>query len=697
MKERIYRVLRDVFGFADFKPGQRAVIEHLTSGQDALVVMATGAGKSLCYQLPAIVRPGMGLVVSPLVALMQQQTRRLAQLGVRVACLHSGLDWREERDIESQMKAGELDLLFMSPERACSRSMQRILRGLELSLVAIDEAHCVWQWGFDFRPEYGQLRTLLDELPGVPRIALTATASPECREAIVDQLNLRQAKVFESSIDRPNLFLWMQPRKQAVEQLWTFIQSRHRNHAGIVYCQTRKQVEQTAVFLRARGLSVASYHAGLTPEQRRRTEDDFLSGDVAVIVATIAFGMGIDKPDVRFVAHMALPRSIEAYYQEIGRAGRDGKPADAWLLYGLKDLQMQLRWIQDSGAPAGRKSLERALSQRLLALALSHECRRKHLLEAFGEQATDACGHCDNCVWPIRAEDAREEAKKALSAVFRVGQGSGVGHLVRVLRGSLNRAVRERHHHELSVFGIGAEHSETWWQLFFLRLWAAGAIDFHGEHADCVRLLPACKPLLAGRVEVLFAAPRSHAVRHYTANPLHDEPVVTDIIEPLRQLRLRLAEEYGVPVYEVLNDVQMQELSRSCPQDMGALVSIPGFSKLKRDRYGPAILEVIEKYRERCRGEVQEWVRRWGDGWPDCVVDGCKEKEWTLSEFLHHVQRWATAGVSGLEVFLPDAEQLEAIENLDPMWASAWRGWLAADGLAVVERYLNTTEEKTAS
>ncbi|RMH36246.1 MAG: RecQ family ATP-dependent DNA helicase, partial [Gammaproteobacteria bacterium] len=553
-------VLHDVFGFTDYRPGQKAVIEHVLSGGDALVVMATGAGKSLCYQLPALARPGTGWVISPLVALMEQQQRRLHAIGVRAACLHSGMSWQEEQDVLAALSAGAIDILFTSPERAMSWELRRALQRIDLSVIAIDEAHCIWQWGFDFRPEYARLGEVLDAFPRVPKVALTATASPDCQQAILDKLGLHDARTFIGSVDRPNLFLWMQPRQNAAQQLYDFICARHRQHAGIVYCQTRREVEQITLFLKNKGLSVVGYHAGLDAEQRRRVEQLFLDGDVPIIVATIAFGMGVDKPNVRFVAHLGIPRSVEAYYQEIGRAGRDGRPADAWLLYGVKDIQTQLRWLADSNAPSDRKRRNVQFMRQMVGMATTHECRRKHLLAAFGETSTH-CGHCDNCAWPRKAQGAKVDAQKALSTIYRTGQANGIGYLVKVLRGARAKIVFERGHHHLSVYGIGREHNTLFWQQMFIELWRRHYVRLHGDYKDCLALNDSARQILTGDAEFHFVPPRYFQRRHYYENPLHNEIIDESIVAPLRDLRRQLADQHGLAPYQVFDDVQLHQIA----------------------------------------------------------------------------------------------------------------------------------------
>ncbi len=511
------RVLQDVFGYGDFRGQQDAIVEHVIAGGDALVLMPTGGGKSLCYQVPAVLRHRRGLgvtvVVSPLIALMHDQVGALDELGVSAAFLNSTLDGDEARQIERELLAGRLTLLYAAPERILTPRFLAMLDSLHergrLSLFAIDEAHCVSQWGHDFREEYLGLSVLHERYAGVPRLALTATADDHTRADIVQRLQLEAARVFVASFDRPNIRYTIVEKDEPKQQLLRFLRDEHDGDAGIVYCQSRKKVEETAAWLVAEGITALPYHAGLDAELRRRHQDRFLREDGLVMVATIAFGMGIDKPDVRFVAHLDLPKNIEGYYQETGRAGRDGQPADAWMTYGLADVVNQRRMIDESTAGDEFKRLQRAKLDALLALAEAHDCRRVRLLAYFGE-ASEPCGNCDNCLQPPAVWDATDAARKALSCIYRFRQqsgfGFGAGHLIDVLRGKLTDKVTQRGHERLSTFGIGADIPEQQWRGVLRQLIALGHVHSVGEF-NTLELTDSARAVLRGEVPVLLRVP----------------------------------------------------------------------------------------------------------------------------------------------------------------------------------------------
>ena len=593
-------ILRSVFGYEAFRPPQDAVIEQLVGGEDALVLMPTGGGKSLCYQIPSIVRPGTGIVVSPLIALMQDQVDALEQLGVRAACLNSSLEPEAVRSVERRLLAGELDLLYIAPERLLGERSLALLERIELALFAIDEAHCVSQWGHDFRPEYLQLSMLHQRFPGVPRIALTATADSATQREIVERLGLEEARLYISSFDRPNIRYRVQPKGSSVrDQLLGFLEREHRGNAGIVYCLSRKRVEQTAAWLNEHGWTALPYHAGLDGATRRLHQQRFLREEGVIVVATIAFGMGIDKPDVRFVAHLDLPKSMEAYYQETGRAGRDGLPADAWLVYGLNDIVTLRQMVGGSEAPEARKRVEQRKLDALIGFCELVGCRRQALLGYFGEQRDEPCGNCDNCLEPVQTWDATEAARMALSCVFRSGQRYGVGHLIDILLGRATERVQQQGHDRLSTFGIGTALNQTEWRTLFRQLVARGLLAPDDDGFGTLRLTEACRPVLRGEQPLpLRREPRpARARRERGSRPvLPFSGGLGRLWEALRQRRRSLAEAQGVPPYVIFHDATLREMVEQRPLDIAALGDISGVGRSKLERYGEAFLDVIREH-----------------------------------------------------------------------------------------------------
>ncbi|MCK9531063.1 MAG: DNA helicase RecQ [Gammaproteobacteria bacterium] len=591
-----HAILRKVFGYDRFRPPQDAVIAALLAGQDALVLMPTGGGKSLCYQVPAMVRPGVGIVVSPLIALMQDQVAALTEAGVRAACLNSTLSADAARQVEAAFARSELDLLYVAPERLLTERFLALLDRTRLALFAIDEAHCVSQWGHDFRPEYIQLSVLAERYPQVPRIALTATADELTRREIVARLALDQAQVFISSFDRPNIRYRITPRRNARDQLLRFIREEHPNDAGIVYCLSRKKVDETAAWLAAQGLTALPYHAGMAAEDRRRHQERFRNEEGVIVVATIAFGMGIDKPDVRFVAHMNLPKSVEAYYQETGRAGRDGLPADAWMVYGLEDV-ITLRQMLESGeADAERKRIEHHKLEAMLALCEVTTCRREVLLRYFGEQPAGPCGNCDTCLSPPATWDATEAARQALSAVHRTGQRFGVTYLVDVLLGKGDERIRRFGHDKLAVYGLGKALSAADWRGLYRQLIARGLIEVDVEGYGGLRLAEPCRPVLRGE-EPLFLRKETTPTRAGKKKTRAAPPVGGgELWEELRALRRRLAAEHDVPPYVIFNDATLAELVAHRPRSLGELADIHGFGEHKLAAYGKPILDLIRDF-----------------------------------------------------------------------------------------------------
>ncbi len=608
-------ILNEVFGYTDFRGHQAPIVEHVIAGGDALVLMPTGGGKSLCYQVPAIARHragrGVAVVVSPLIALMHDQVGALEEAGVHAAFLNSTLSYEDTQKIEREMMSGRLVLLYAAPERVTTPRFLAQLdslaeRGL-LSLFAIDEAHCVSQWGHDFREDYLALDVLHERYPGVPRIALTATADDLTRGDIIERLSLHEARVFISSFDRPNIRYAIVEKDNARAQLLRFIADEHEGEAGIVYCQSRKKVEDTADWLKAEGIAALPYHAGLDADVRRRHQDRFLREEGLVMVATIAFGMGIDKPDVRFVAHLDLPKNIESYYQETGRAGRDGLPANAWMAYGLADVVNQRRMIDDSPAGEAFKHNQRGKLDALLALAEAHDCRRVRLLAYFGEASTP-CGNCDNCLNPPATWDATEAARKALSCIYRFhqqgGQRFGAGHLIDVLRGKSTDKVTQHGHASLSTFGIGADVSDVQWRSVLRQLIALGHVRTEGEF-NTLELTASAREVLRGEVTLLLRQPsesprRGRAGRGTRgagskprATPIPLDAEATERFESLKAWRAEVAREHGLPAYVIFHDATLAEMARTLPGSLDALAQISGVGAKKLEAYGRDLLRVL--------------------------------------------------------------------------------------------------------
>jgi ATP-dependent DNA helicase RecQ len=595
--DQALRLLRTVFGHAAFRGAQREIVAHVAGGGDALVLMPTGGGKSLCYQLPALLRPGTALVVSPLIALMQDQVAALTQQGVRAALLNSTLDAAAAAAVERKLGAGELDLLYVAPERLMMPRMLDLLERSRIALFAIDEAHCVSQWGHDFRPEYMQLSVLHQRFPAVPRIALTATADPQTRGEIMRQLALGEARVFVSSFDRPNIRYTIVDKHDPRNQLLRFIREEHTGEAGIVYCLSRRKVEETAAWLATRGVNALPYHAGMDAAARADNQARFQREDGVVMVATIAFGMGIDKPDVRFVAHLDLPKSIEGYYQETGRAGRDGTPADAWMTYGLGDVVQQRRMIDQSEGSEEFRRVSVSKLNALLGLCETAGCRRVRLLDYFGESSTP-CGNCDTCLEPPQTWDATEAARKALSCVYRTGQRFGAVHLIDVLRGNATARVTQWHHHQLGVFGVGADLDEAAWRNVFRQLVALGYARPDHDAYGALRLSDASRPVLKGeqRVEMRRLAPRRNRVARTRGGTATDALTAADagVLERLKAWRMAQAREQAVPAYVIFHDRTLAEIAALRPQDQEALAAIPGMGAKKLERYGAALLALLK-------------------------------------------------------------------------------------------------------
>ena len=604
---RAEQVLRDVFGYPAFRGQQKTVVTHLAGGGDALVLMPTGGGKSLCFQIPALLREGMGVVVSPLIALMQDQVAALEEAGVRAAALNSAMSWPQVQAIERKARSGELDLLYVAPERLLTdRCLELLDSAAKIALFAIDEAHCVSQWGHDFRPEYIRLAVLAERYPGIPRIALTATADELTRKEIIARLHLQNARVFISSFDRPNIRYRITEKHSARKQLLEFIRTEHDGESGIVYCLSRATVDETAAFLEGQGVNALPYHAGLDNGTREANQSRFIREDGVVMVATIAFGMGIDKPDVRFVAHLDLPKSIEGYYQETGRAGRDGLPADAWMIYGLGDVVQQRRMIEQSEAAEDYKRISTAKLDAILGLCETAECRRVRLLDYFGETG-QPCGNCDNCLTPPEEWDGTEAARKLMSCILRCQQASGFSfgaqQIIDILRGKETQKVLQFGHERLSTFGIGTDLDVAQWRSVLRQLVMLRLVRIDHERFNTLRLTEASREVLRGERQLRLRRPAKALPKKAERRLLDKSRVNADaadvagvdesVYEALRTWRREVSKQHGVPAYTVFHDSTLRELARVRPQSLGELRSISGVGATKLERYGEALLKIL--------------------------------------------------------------------------------------------------------
>ena len=598
MTKSAQHILEEVFGYRCFRHHQEDIIQTLIQGRDVMTLMPTGGGKSLCYQIPALVREGAGIVVSPLIALMKDQVDALRQLGIRAAFLNSTLSFEEVRATEQALREGALDILYVAPERLLTERMLALLEASRIALFAIDEAHCVSQWGHDFRREYQQLSILHQRFPGVPRIALTATADRRTRAEIIAQLGLEQAAVFINSFDRPNIRYALSEGRNARGQLWRFLEREHPRDAGIVYCLSRRKVESIAAWLNDRGRVALPYHAGLADEVRHRHQERFLREEGVIVVATIAFGMGIDKPDVRFVAHLNLPKSIEAYYQETGRAGRDGLPANAWMAYGLQDVITLRQMMQEGDGDERYKRVAHQKLEAMLGLCELTTCRRSALLEYFGEACEAPCGNCDNCLSPPQTWDGSEAARKALSCVYRTGQRFGVNYVIDVLCGKDDARIRHNGHHRLSTYGIGGELNNTEWRSLFRQLIARRYLEVDLEGHGTLRLTDLCRPLLRGEagIELRRLRKAERASKKNKAAGGHLRPQDASLFEALRRLRLSLAEAQGVPPYVIFHDSTLMEMARIRPRSLDEMRAVSGIGEHKLKRYGQVFLETIASH-----------------------------------------------------------------------------------------------------
>ncbi len=597
-------ILHQRFGFDTFRDRQEEIIRHVIKGGDALVLMPTGGGKSLCFQIPALCRTGVTVVISPLIALMEDQVQALRQLDINAACLNSGQSIDANRETERRMLTGDLDLVYVAPERLMQPGFQSLLQQCNIALFAIDEAHCVSQWGHDFRPEYLDLACLPEKFPDVPRIALTATADDATRNEILERLRLKKGRVFISGFDRPNITYWVSVKNQPKRQLLRFLKESHEGHSGIIYCRSRAKTEQTADWLRGEGFDALPYHAGLSAEERAANQRRFIYEDGIIMVATIAFGMGIDKPDVRFVAHLDLPKSIEAYYQETGRAGRDSLPADAWMVYGLQDVVMLRQMIGDGAANETRKALERHKLDLLLAYAETTKCRRQVLLEYFGD-GCPPCGNCDTCLRPAETYDGTVDAQKVLSAIARTKQLYGAGHIIDILTGAKTAKIGQTGHDRLPTYGVGADYQKPRWHSIIRQLVAQGLIRVDMERYGSLLLTEAARPVLRGEQRVDLRKDPEDAIRREArkrraekAKTILETETDNALFERLREKRAELAREQGIPAYIIFHDNTLLEMASRKPATIEEFSLMSGVGESKLQKYADTFLGVIKEHQK---------------------------------------------------------------------------------------------------
>lgn len=671
---RAQEILEATFGYSEFRLNQSDIIESLLNGHDTFALMPTGGGKSLCYQIPALIREGVGIVISPLIALMEDQVNALQQLGIKAAYLNSTLDSFSAREVEQRLLDQQLDLLYISPERLVMPRMQDLLSRSKLALFAIDEAHCVSQWGHDFRQDYRQLGCLAELYPDVPKIALTATAEPRTRDDILQQLQLKKPNCFVNSFDRPNLFYRISDGESARARLWKFIERNHPDDAGIVYCLSRKNVEAVAEWLCDRGRVALPYHAGLSAELRSLHQKRFLREEGIIIVATIAFGMGIDKPDVRFVAHLNLPKSLEAYYQETGRAGRDGKPANTWMSYSLRDVVMLRQMVEESQSDVTRQHVEREKLNAMLGLCEMVTCRRQAILAYFGETMPEPCGQCDNCLSPPETRDATEDARKALSCVYRSGQRFGMNYVIDLLTGTSDDRISANGHDQLSTFGIGQDLSKTDWRILFRQLVAKGLVRVDDSRHGALVLSESCRPLLRGedslemRKSVAEPVRKEKTKKQKSELPASDQP----LWDSLRALRRELADKQGVPPYVIFSDASLLEMVDKRPADARSFRYISGVGETKLDRYGSDFLRCIAEhprprfYSSALSNTVNETLAQLSQSLPlDTIAE---QRGLTIDTIYNHLATAIEAGALEFsEVFEMSHEQLEEISNVIQM------------------------------
>jgi ATP-dependent DNA helicase RecQ len=589
-------ILKHTFGYDRFRPPQDDIINAVVNGQDALVLMPTGGGKSLCYQIPALVRPGCGVVISPLIALMQDQVSALRQLGVKAAFLNSTLEPGQVAQIEQDLLQGQLDLLYIAPERLTQARSIELLQRAPISLFAIDEAHCVSQWGHDFRADYLQLSLLHQQFPSIPRIALTATADKRTRKEIIHRLDLDSADQFIAGFDRPNIRYRISLKQNAKQQLLGFLKEEHPTDAGIVYCLSRKKTEDIAFWLQEQGFNALPYHAGLDARIRADYQSRFLREDSVIMVATVAFGMGIDKPDVRFVAHLDMPKTVEAYYQETGRAGRDGSPSNAWMVYGLQDVIKLRQMVESSDGSEEHKRAERHRLNAMLGLCEITSCRRQSLLKYFGDILEQPCGNCDSCLEPVDTWDGTEAVRKALSAVYRTEQRFGVNHLIDVLRGGEGEKIYQFDHHRLATYGLGKDLDANQWRSVFRQLVARGYLRVDMDRFGALRLEEQCRPLLRGEETIQLRRDLPKKAGKQTTKTSLPADINVALWEALRERRRELAEDQGVPPYVIFHDRTLQEMCVALPQNLAQFGRLTGVGERKLDKYGADFIQVIENH-----------------------------------------------------------------------------------------------------
>jgi len=656
-------VLKKTFGYEKFRDPQQEIVDAVVAGDDALVIMPTGGGKSLCYQIPALIRPGMAIVISPLIALMEDQVAALQENGVRAEFLNSSLTLEQQRTLARLIRQSKVDLLYVSPERFLSERFVEFLYSLQISLFAIDEAHCVSQWGHDFRPEYCQLNQVFERFPTVPKIALTATADEHTREEMIQRLGLHQARHFSCGFDRPNIqYRVNSDLSQAKQALLAFILEEHPNDSGIVYCLSRKKVESVANWLQEQGIEALPYHAGMSAQFRAHTQTRFMREENIVIVATIAFGMGIDKPDVRFVAHLNLPKSIEAYYQETGRAGRDGLAATAWMSYGLNDVITLKQMLEGSDAPEAVKRIERHKLDAVMSFAESVECRRKSLLRYFGDELAQDCGNCDNCLSPGATWNATEEAQKALSAVYRTGQRFGVAYIVDVLMGKKTERIEQAGHHQLSVFAIGKAQSVQQWRGVIRQLIARRLLAVDLEGYGGLRLTDACRGILTG-AEALYLRKEQKSKTIKTRQNTVIAEKDHGLWEALRETRMALAREHQLAPYMIFNDQTLMAMMSRRPKSLKQMSFIPGVGETKLERYGEIFLAVIAKF-ERSDVDIKQQVLEQMRQGKDIASIMASQQLSENAVYAHIADAIGRSELSLSDVFEIDDDELKKIHEL---------------------------------
>lgn len=683
--QQALNILQTTFGYNAFRGKQEAIIGQVLSGKDALVLMPTGGGKSLCYQIPAMLRPGVGVVVSPLIALMKDQVDALLQVGVKAAFLNSSLTTLEARDVEDQLLHGGLDLLYVAPERLMTERFLEFLDRIPISLFAIDEAHCVSRWGHDFRPEYLQLSVLAERFPNIPRIALTATADDITRKEIVEKLCLQNAQQFISSFDRPNIRYTVVNKQNGKQQFMEFYQAEHEGDAGIVYCLSRKKVDDTAEWLKKRGVNALPYHAGLGAGTRQSNQEKFLREEGIVMVATIAFGMGIDKPDVRFVAHLDLPKSIEGYYQETGRAGRDGLPSNAFMTYGLSDVVMLRKMLEESQAAEIYKRVENQKLEKLIGFCESARCRRQVLLEYFGETA-QPCGNCDTCMNPVQTYDGTVQAQKFLSTVVRTNQRFGAGHLIDILLGKQTPRVSELGHHTLTTFGIGQEMNEKQWRGVVRQLVGSGYLTTDEEGYGSLKLTPKSAPILKGQERLEFRQDISvKAERKQRVAQTELQGADAELFVALRTLRAEIAREQSVPAYVIFHDSTLRQMAVDKPRSLKTFAKLSGVGQRKLESYGQVFLEVILQHAPALEeGNEQSTKQRMP------IVSDTVLATWELlKEGLSPEQVAAKRNLAKSTIFTHCAELVEAGE----LTAQEATGLSESDMQRIVDTYEAMSQE----